>query len=108
MQILEVRAMPWAAGLFAAGVLQQGINLDDVGAPIGELAHAGRPRADPGEVKYREARQGLRGAREGHSGAPEEKRRYLLIDQILRKYNSLLGLARRTGRGDALPFASNF
>ena len=67
VQILEVRAAARAARLFAAGVLQQGIDLDDIGAPVRELPHAGRPGADAGQIEHGEAGQGLRGAREGHS-----------------------------------------
>jgi hypothetical protein len=46
------------AELLVAGVLQQGIDLDDIGAPVRELAHAGRPGTDPGEVEHGEAGQG--------------------------------------------------
>ena len=60
--------MARSARLLAGGVLQQRIDLDDIGAPIRELAHASRPGADPGEVEHGEAGEGLRGAREGHSG----------------------------------------
>ena len=66
VQILEVRAMARAARLLAGRVLQQRIDLDDIGAPVGELPHAGRPRTDAGEVEHGEAGKGLRGAREGH------------------------------------------
>ena len=70
VQVLEIRTMARPARLLAAGVLYQGVDLDDVGAPIGELAHAGRPGADAGKVEHGETGQGLRGAREGHSVAP--------------------------------------
>ena len=70
VQVLEIRAMARPARLLAGGILYQGVDLDDVGAPIRELAHAGRPGADAGEVEHGEAGQGLRGAREGHSVAP--------------------------------------
>src|SRR6185437_15476823 len=62
--------MARAARLLAAGILYQGVDLDDIGAPVGELAHAGRPGADAGKVEHGETGQGLRGAREGHSWAP--------------------------------------
>ena len=68
VQVLEIGAMARAAGLLAAAILQQGIDLDDIGAPIRQLPHAGRPGADAGEVKHGEAGQGLRGTREGHFG----------------------------------------
>ena len=58
VQILEVRAVARAARLFAAGVLQQGIDLDDIGAPVRELPHAGRPGADAGQIEHGEAGQG--------------------------------------------------
>jgi hypothetical protein len=52
VQILEIRPPARAAELFAAGVLQQGIDLNDIGAPVRELAHAGRPGTDPGQVEH--------------------------------------------------------
>src|SRR5690349_4288321 len=68
VQILKVGAVSWSARLLAGGVVHQGVDLDDIGAPICQLPHAGRPRADPGEVEHGEARKGLRGARKGHLG----------------------------------------
>src|SRR3954447_20000520 len=59
--------MARTAGLFARRVLHQGIHFDDIRPPVRELPHAGRPRADPGEIEDGEAGEGLRGAREGHS-----------------------------------------
>src|SRR5204863_1119443 len=67
VQILKVRAAARAARLFAAGILQQRIDLDDVGAPVRQLADAGRPRADAGEVEHGKAGEGLGSTREGHS-----------------------------------------
>ncbi len=55
-----------AARLLAAAVFQQRIDLDDIGAPVGELAHAGRPRPDPGQIQHGEAGQGLGCAGKGH------------------------------------------
>lgn len=66
VQILEVRAVARAARLLAGGVLQQRIDLDDIGAPIRELAHTGRPGADAGEVEHRETGEGFGSAWEGH------------------------------------------
>ncbi len=66
VQILEVGAAARAARLFAPGVLQQRIDLDDIGAPVRELAHAGRPRADAGQIEHGKAGEGLGSAREGH------------------------------------------
>jgi hypothetical protein len=53
--------------LLAGGLLRQGVDLDDIGAPIRELPHAGRPGADAGETEHGEAGKSLRGVREGHS-----------------------------------------
>ncbi len=66
VQILEIRAMARAARLFAGGILHQRIDLDDIGAPVRELPHAGRPGADPGEIEHDEAGEGLRGMWKGH------------------------------------------
>jgi hypothetical protein len=49
--------------LLAGGVLQQGVDFDDIGAPIRELPHAGRSGADANEIEHGEAGQGLRSAR---------------------------------------------
>ena len=66
VQILEVGTLARAARLLAAGILQQRIDLDDIGAPVRQLPHAGRPGADAGQIEHGEAGQGLRGAWEGH------------------------------------------
>jgi hypothetical protein len=58
MQVLEIRTMARAARLFAGGILHQGIDLDDIGAPVRELPHAGRPGADAGKIEHSEAGQG--------------------------------------------------
>ena len=42
------------------------LDLDDIGAPVGELPHAGRARADPGQIQHGETRKGLRGPRKRH------------------------------------------
>src|SRR3954451_4062013 len=63
--------MARTAGLFARRVLHQGIHFDDIRPPVRELPHAGRPRADPGEIEDGETGEGLGGAREGHSGNSE-------------------------------------
>src|ERR1035437_87076 len=91
VQVLEVRTIAGAVRLLAGGILHQGVDLDDIGAPVRELPHAGRPRADAGEIKHGEAGQGLRGAREGHS---RDSRRvkpetgFCLIGQINLKFDS--------------------
>ncbi len=61
MQILKIRAMPAAAQAFAGLERFRQLDLDDVGAPIGKLAHAGGPGADPGQVENGKARQRRRG-----------------------------------------------
>ena len=66
VQILEIRALARAARLLAAGVLQQRVDLDDVGAPIRQLPHAGGPGANAGEIEHGEAGKGLRSAGERH------------------------------------------
>ena len=58
VQILKIRALARAAHLiFDAG---RGFDLDDIGAPIGELANAGRARAHAGEVEHRKTCQSFR------------------------------------------------
>ncbi len=59
VQILEVGATAGTAELFTAGFPQQGIDLDDIGAPIRQLPHAGRARPDAGEIEHGKAGQGL-------------------------------------------------
>jgi hypothetical protein len=41
-----------ARQLITAGIRHQGIDLDDIDAPVRELVHAGRPRADAGEIEH--------------------------------------------------------
>ena len=49
MQVLEIRSLPRAAHIAACGV---GIlDLDDIGAPVGELANAGRAGPHAGQVE---------------------------------------------------------
>ena len=59
VQILEIRTVPRPARLIAATILQQRVDLDDVGAPISQLAYAGRPGADAGEIEHGETGQSL-------------------------------------------------
>ncbi len=54
VQVLEVGAMA-AAGVVLLG--HRHLDLDDIGAPVGELPHADRPAAHPREVEHLEARQ---------------------------------------------------
>ncbi len=51
MQVLEISAMAWAARLLRTGVIAQGIDLDDVGAPIRELADSRGAGSHPGQIK---------------------------------------------------------
>ncbi len=69
VQVLEVRAAARAAELLA-GILQQGVDLDDISAPVRELTRAGRTGPDAGEVEHGETGEGLRGARDRHQRAP--------------------------------------
>src|SRR5258707_1117769 len=59
--------MARAAQLLSPGVLEQRVNLDDVGTPVRKLPHAGGTRANPREIEHGEAGQGLGSTREGHS-----------------------------------------
>ncbi len=64
MQVLKVAALARPAHrLFDAG---RRLDLDDIGAPVGELAHAGRARAHAGEIEHREPRKSFRSAGKGH------------------------------------------
>ena len=55
VQVLEVRPVPCAA--HAAGLVDRFrcLDLDDVGAPVRELAHGGRSGTHTGEIEHREA-----------------------------------------------------
>jgi hypothetical protein len=55
VQVLEVEPVPRAADLLPAGVGR--LDADDLGPPVGEMAHGGRPGAGQGEVEHRDARQ---------------------------------------------------
>jgi hypothetical protein len=103
VQVLEVRAVPRPTHLLAAGLLQQCIDLDDVRTPIRQLPHAGRAGPDAGEIEHGKARQGLRGARDGHSGdsgRSEPQIRLCLIVQNGAKFNSR-NRSRERGRNAA-------
>lgn len=67
VQVLEIGALAGAARLLTAGVVGQGIDLDDIGAPVGQLTDGRRSRANAGQVKHSEAGQGRRSARECHA-----------------------------------------
>ena len=51
VQVLEVGALARAARSLAAALVRRHLDLDDVGAPVGELAHAGRAGAHAGQVE---------------------------------------------------------
>src|SRR5712672_2514606 len=68
VQVLEIRPLARAARRLAALELRRRLDLDHVGAPVGELTHAGRPRANPGEVEDGKTRKGLRGPGNRHIG----------------------------------------
>ena len=55
MQVLKVGAVPRAAELFVVRQIGRSFEFDDVRAPIGELTHGGRTRANAGEIKHGEA-----------------------------------------------------
>jgi hypothetical protein len=56
---------------------------------VSQLAHAGRPGADAGEIKYGKAGQGLRGTRESHSNdSTQDSRQELSLGQFHHKFNS--------------------
>ena len=54
------------ARLVAAAIFQERVDLDDVGAPVRQLPHAGRPGPDAGQIEHGEAGKGLRSAWERH------------------------------------------
>src|SRR5688572_7229048 len=66
MQILEVGALARPAHAFAALLVRRHLDLDDIGAPVGELPHAGGAGPDPGEVEDGEARKRLGSLRKRH------------------------------------------
>ena len=55
VQVLEVRAMPFAAH---SCIALRRLDLDDFSAPIGKLPHRSRPGADAGQVDHLEAGEG--------------------------------------------------
>ena len=63
---LEIRAVALAAHAFGGVDLFRRLDLDDVGAPVGELAHRRRARAHAGQVEHDEA--GKRSGAFGHWG----------------------------------------
>ncbi len=85
--------MARAARLLAAGILHQRVDLDDIGAPVRQLPHAGRPGADARVRSSAVKRDGACEARgKGIQRAPEQRtagnRAFLLIGQFHHKFNS--------------------
>ena len=70
VQVLEVRSGARAAEPVAVRALIGQLDLDHVGAPVGELAHAGRAGAHARQVDHGEARQRLARGQMGHGGLP--------------------------------------
>ena len=68
MQVLEIAAVASAADRVAAFQPLRRLDLDDIGAPVGELARAGGPRPHPRQVEHRQMIERGRGAR--HSACP--------------------------------------
>ena len=59
MQVLEIAGMARAADRVAGLEPLRGLDLDHVGAPIRELAHAGRPRTHAGKIENGETGERL-------------------------------------------------
>ena len=57
MKVLEVEAVALAAELLLA-IAEHGLDLDDIGAPIGEMAHAGRAGTGARQVDHLETGEG--------------------------------------------------
>jgi hypothetical protein len=64
MKILKVRAAAPAAGRVDLGASGR-LDLDNVGAPVGELAHRRRSGAMRGEIEYFETVERQRAGRHG-------------------------------------------
>ncbi len=69
VQVLEVGAGARAAQRMAVRPWVGHLDLDHVGAPVGQLAHAGGAGAHPGEVEHGEARERRARRQMGHGGA---------------------------------------
>jgi hypothetical protein len=68
--------MAWPPRLLAGGLLRQGVDLDDIGAPIRELPHAGRPGADAGEIEHGEAGRAFEACGKGIQISPGRNRSF--------------------------------
>ncbi len=72
VQVLEVRTLARTARRLSGHQLGRLLDLDDIGAPVGELAHAGRPRPDLGQVENGKAFERARSPWESAFSAPVE------------------------------------
>ena len=63
VQVLKIRAVVRAAHRLRSPAA---LDLDDIGAPVGELPHAGRAGAHPRQIEHRETRKRLRGTGKRH------------------------------------------
>ena len=66
VQILKIRTQPRPAHVALFDVFRR-LDLDDIGAPIGELAHAGRAGTHACQIENGEAGQGFGSTRRRHS-----------------------------------------
>ena len=83
VQILEVGTIARPAGRLAPFEMRRGLDLDHIGAPVGELPHRGGARTHAGEVENRETRKGLRGPGKLHF-------RYLRLERVQQKWIPVL------------------
>ena len=66
MQVLEIGTVARAAETFGGVEMLGQLDLDDIGAPIGQLANGRRARADARQVEDSKARQRAGSIRNGH------------------------------------------
>jgi hypothetical protein len=65
MQVLEIRPVPRPAHIGLVEALGH-FDLDDVGAPVGQLPRRGRACPHPRQIEHLETGERLRGGGEGH------------------------------------------
>ena len=80
LKILEVGAFARTARTFAFGEMRRRLDLDDVGAPIGELAHASRARAHARQIEDGKAGKSLGRPGKRHFNAPNSLNRSFRAD----------------------------
>src|SRR5262249_46365949 len=66
MQVLEIRALACTTQTFRRVQVFGELDLDDIGAPIGQLAHRGRAGAHAGKIGHYEAMERYRSIGNGH------------------------------------------